>query len=176
MQNRIKSIYGETKILLIISAVIFGLSLLFGGYLESKVEGAYLTGNDHTSGDILKNNLKASVPLLLGFISLGVTTLGALLINGVAIGGSIIASADYLTPFQIICLIVPHGLLEIPALLLSSTVGFYSLKLLFTFFRGRHVDFKYEIKTIIYILLIIIILFASAAFVEANITSHFYPE
>ncbi|MCA1065321.1 stage II sporulation protein M [Rossellomorea sp. AcN35-11] len=176
MQNRLKSIYGDTKLLLLISAIIFGLSLLFGGYLESRVEGAFLTENNHTSGDILKNNLKASVPLLLGFISLGVTTLGALLINGVAIGGSIIASTDYLTPFQIVCLIVPHGLLEIPALLLSSTVGFYSLKMLFVFLKGRRVDMKREFKTILYLLLIIIILFVSAAFVEANVTSHFYPE
>ncbi|MFU8692718.1 stage II sporulation protein M (plasmid) [Rossellomorea sp. FS2] len=175
MPNTVKVFFHDIKYLLLVSTVIFTLSLFFGFYLESRLEGSFFSATDHTTMDIFQNNIKASVPFILGFVSLGVSTVAALLINGVAIGGSILASTDHLSTVQIILLLIPHGILEIPALMLSSTIGFYSLKILFLFIRGKSINLKHELMNVGKLLILVLVLFVTAAFVEANITTVFHP-
>ena len=168
--RNIKSLYQQTKYLLLTSILILSVGILFGIYLQSQADPVTRVEVNHTTFGILENNIKASVPFILGFFSLGLTTVTALLINGVSIGSSIVAGLDYLSAVEIILLLVPHGILEVPAILFSASIGFYSTKLLIQFLRNKRIEAKKEIKTLAVLSFITLCLYISAAIIEANIT------
>ncbi|MFJ5964246.1 MULTISPECIES: stage II sporulation protein M [unclassified Bacillus (in: firmicutes)] len=69
------------------------------------------------------------------------------------------------------CLLFPHGLFEIPALLLSGSIGFMSIKMVWDLcFTNREHALKIGVKQITMCAVFVVVLIISAAFVESYLT------
>lgn len=112
-----------------VSTATFGLAALVG-YLvvgPAVAEDVTLASGGVVGGrsvlEYLLNNGLVAAGLVGGF---GVITLGILAFNGVTLGVAVYAGlAAGLAPGRILVLIAPHGVVEIPALLLAGAVGFF---------------------------------------------------
>ncbi|WP_423793431.1 stage II sporulation protein M [Methanocaldococcus indicus] len=74
---------------------------------------------------ILTNNLKVIFLMLAGSITFGLSTFINLIFNGFNVG--VLIGSTFLTnePLKLIlALILPHGIFEIPAILISAIAGF----------------------------------------------------
>lgn len=76
-----------------------------------------------TAVDYLLHNGLVAAGLVGGF---GVLTLGVLAFNGITLGVAVhVGLAKGLAPATVVALIAPHGVVEIPALLLAGAVGLF---------------------------------------------------
>jgi uncharacterized membrane protein SpoIIM required for sporulation len=79
--------------------------------------------------DIAHNNLLAASLLVCGFATFGVLTALLLCGNGLLVGTSIVAALNGgRTAAEVAAGLVPHGVLEVPGLLIAGMVGFKSLQ------------------------------------------------
>jgi stage II sporulation protein M len=69
------------------------------------------------------NNLQACILLFLGGVSFGILTIFIMSLNGIVIGAIMeLVSRDH-TPLFVAAAILPHGIFEIPAFILSGALG-----------------------------------------------------
>lgn len=81
---------------------------------------------------ILARNLGVYAVLLLGLVSWGLFTVGALLATGLQLGGLLgLASSAGMSTSQMFWLLAPHGTLEVPALVFGGSVGLHGSRLAF---------------------------------------------
>lgn len=72
---------------------------------------------------IFANNLQACILLFLGGATFGILTLFIMSLNGIVIGAIMeIVHTDH-TPLFVAAAILPHGIFEIPAFILSGALG-----------------------------------------------------
>lgn len=130
----------KDKYLLLYSISFFTISMLFGLLLILSVgtENSMPTDGENIyikregwegAWFFLSNNLKVSLLLISGILIFGITTIPILCINGFWLG-SVIAS-QYLSGLSIMDIflaILPHGIFEIPALLLAGYLGLVGFK------------------------------------------------
>lgn len=76
------------------------------------------------SANIFVNNLQTSVILFIGGATFGLVTLLILAVNGFVIGIVIEYVRQEQGLYVILAGIIPHGIFEIPALVLAATFGF----------------------------------------------------
>lgn len=69
------------------------------------------------------NNLEACVLLFLGGAAFGLVTLLVLSFNGIIIGGIMEVVGNKTGLFVMMAAIIPHGIFELPAVLVSATLG-----------------------------------------------------
>jgi stage II sporulation protein M len=69
------------------------------------------------------NNLEACVLLFLGGATFGVVTLLVLSFNGIIIGGIVEVVGAKTGSLVMLAAIIPHGIFELPAVLVSSALG-----------------------------------------------------
>ena len=115
---------------------------------------------------ILKNNLKVCIiNYILGIFSLYTLVANAYLLSYVMYENGI---------YSFVLLVIPHGIFEIPALILSSVggillhIGIFNLILNIRFKKDR--EFRRYLKDSVKILILSIILFIIAATIEGTIT------
>ncbi|MGB4505466.1 MAG: stage II sporulation protein M [Syntrophaceticus sp.] len=119
---------------------------------------------------ILTNNLFASFILITGNFVLGLTTFINLLFTGYTFGASISLALSNGAPIrELILLTLPHGILELPAIIISGAIGFKVPVNLFTYFGGRRSSIinMNEIKYTGYLIVILLVMLIIAAFIEA---------
>jgi stage II sporulation protein M len=72
---------------------------------------------------LLTNNLQACILLFLGGASFGILTIFIMSLNGIVIGAIMeLVSKDH-TPLFVAAAILPHGIFEIPAFIISGSLG-----------------------------------------------------
>ncbi|MFB6142132.1 MAG: stage II sporulation protein M [Halorientalis sp.] len=123
---------------LALSAALFALGGVLGGLLvqvvglESIVGAAGFTGGGGSGAGavpeptfwlLVVNNTVALVVLVASGLTLGLVTAGALLFNGALVGAVAVVAARA-GPLVPVVGILPHGVLEVPALLFASAVAF----------------------------------------------------
>ena len=187
------NLYRRNKIFLITSAAIFFLSILIGiitGYFLPETTGHYLTlqvkelGShvEKTTLSIFLNNFKAALLIYAGGL-VGIITAGILSVNGFLYGaflgyfahGGILSHYGVDTPKDFLIYTVPHGIIEIPALIISGAAGFRLTSAIFglikSIIRKKPADEHYwKLKDSLALLVIAVILLFIAAIIEANIT------
>jgi len=115
----------------------------------------------------------AIVYLLLGAAIFGSTTFIGLVINGLHFGiilkKSVMAG---LTTRDVLILVIPHGIFEIPAIIVAGAAGFKIPYEIIRYLLGRRgqVLTREDIKEYLILALISIALILIAAWVEANVT------
>ena len=152
------------------------LGVIFGFFSHVKIKGddseAVYIPDDVI--ELFMNNISALGLIALGFFTFGLLTILLLLYNGTFIGLSIAESLSNGTGMgEILIKIIPHGLFEIPAIMISGVVGLKSLELLINMLVSKSPLKELIIrliKEVIFLTIIIVILIFIASFVEIYIT------
>lgn len=182
---KLKEYLFSLKKLIIVSSLIF---ILFGflGYFTSGTP--YLENEEaiermremfepffelSSFGQFLFIAINNAITLFLSIIlglAFGIFPLLVLLSNGMMLG--IVA---YLTPFSVLVRgILPHGILEIPALIVSCAIGLKLGKIIFLKIKKVKVNIKKELKiALLFFLKFLLPVIIIAAAIEAYITPLF---
>ncbi|WP_404348112.1 stage II sporulation protein M [Sutcliffiella horikoshii] len=161
---------------LAISSMIFLLSFLAGVYLYDvllPVIGNEISMDNIEVGtlDILKNNMTVFyVNIGLSIITLGLYGIFANAFNGLTLGIVMgIAHAKFGLKTTLLR-IIPHGVLEIPVLIVSTAFGFIVIGLLINLINRRKIDFKRLLKQNVLLIIIMTLFVVVAAVVEGQIS------
>lgn len=164
-----------------VAALVLGVSTVVGFLLGSAVPVESLpTVDGEASGPfpplttvgLAVNNLVAMLALLLGAVSLGLVTLLGLVVNGLLIGAVVGIAVQQIDPLVVVMLIVPHGLLEIPALLVAAGVGLRFARLTVRYIRGLEDTLvtRRDLREAGWLVAVSALLIVVAAYIEANLT------
>ncbi|MCZ3364570.1 MULTISPECIES: stage II sporulation protein M [Methanobacterium] len=190
--NIFKGVFKRNKKILVVSVIIFSASLFIGvlaGYFLPEGVGYFLTvlsntinsAVDISTASIFIHNVRTAFMTYAGGI-IGIVTAGLLSLNGFILGaflgyfmGGGVINHNTVSPLVFMSYIVPHGIFEIPALIIASAAGFRLTTIiadLINSLRGKtYVNNDYlKFKDSIALLLIAVFLFAVAAVIEANFT------
>ena len=170
------SLKREWKIVIVLT-IIYLTSFLFGFLIGKSEEvlfpqnGIFLSRLITVSFSyIATNNLIFIMRLVLGSFLLGIPTLISLIIGGINTGYTIAQSN---LPIDIILILtLPHGIFEIPAIIIAGAAGFKIPYEIVRYLAGKKEQIltKEDIKEYLTLALISIILIIIAAWVEANVT------
>ena len=194
IKYEIKEAFVENKKIFLILIVIFAIAFILGdisadeiaSVLMPMLKDALLKGNV-TSVDafnIMIHNETAALITLIGSVFFAIYAaiyaFIAIFLNGFVVGfmaGYTIHSTYDLVMY--IALIVPHGILEIPAFFCSCTSGILLFTFIFKVLRDKirkntfseaYQNNKKTLKHVMVLFLIAVILFAIAALIEGFIT------
>ena len=120
--------------------------------------------------NLFLNNLEASIILFLGGATFGVLTLIVLSTNGIVIGMVIEVLREQQGLLYILAGVIPHGIFEIPAFVISGGLGLLLAEELLREARGKGDAAEKAKDYSIVFLKAVIPLLAIAAFVEGFIT------
>jgi len=120
---------------------------------------------------IFLRNSAISLLLILGFISFGVMTLIILCINGVITGSMLALASKKIGLVNALLLILPHGIIEIPVMLVFSVWG---LMLGVKLYKRENIWEIITSKKFIAKTLLLFLLLAIAALIEVNVTGVIY--
>ncbi|QZA89450.1 stage II sporulation protein M [Salinarchaeum sp. IM2453] len=168
--------------LVVISALIFGVALQAGvslgtvfstaleASIEQRIEEMSPVGSFF---EFAANNWSVAVALSFGGVVLAIPAVLTLAFNGLFIGVLYELDAD---PDLLLAFVIPHGLLEIPGLLLAGATGLYVGLTCWRYIRGRaDRDSLEEMVHRTYLILIgLIIVFVAAAAIEAFISPYYW--
>lgn len=139
--------------------------------LNQEVFGKILDDNQIIlSFNLFLNNLEASIILFLGGATFGVLTLIVLSTNGIVIGMVIEVLREQQGLLYILAGVIPHGIFEIPAFVISGGLGLLLAEELLREARGKGDAAEKAKDYSIVFLKAVIPLLAIAAFVEGFIT------
>jgi len=169
------------RLYLPVAALVLGASTVAGFLLGSAVpidslptaEGSASSPFPAlTTVDLAVNNLVAMVALSLGAVSLGLVTLFGLVLNGLLVGAVVGIAVQQVDPLVVALLILPHGVLEIPALLVASTVGLRFARLTVRYIRGLEETLvtRRDLREAGWLMALSAVLILVAAYIEANVT------
>jgi stage II sporulation protein M len=168
-----------------LATLVLGASALVGFLLGSAVPVEALPTPENpgqngifpplTTVDIAVNNLVAMTVILLGAVSLGLVSLFGLVLNGLLIGVIVGIAVQELSPLVVVALLVPHGILEIPALLVAAAIGLRFARLTVRYIRGLEADLvtTRDLREAGWLVAVCAVLIVVAAFIEANLTIPF---
>ena len=132
----------------------------------------YLTQVSFSFTGIFLNNLMAALIIFLGALLLSLPSLLSVIMNFMLIGVTLRLFGPEKGPLYFIVSLVPHGLFEIPAIILSLVLSFHTAGLLIRkFILAEEMILSIELQStaMIFIKVVIPLLFI-AALVEANVT------
>lgn len=190
--NIFRGVFKRNKKILTVSVIIFFASLFIGvlaGYFLPDGIGYFLTvlsnninsAVDISTVSIFTHNIRTAFIVYAGGI-IGIVTAALLSLNGFIIGAFLgyfmnggAINHNSISPLVFMSYIVPHGIFEIPALIIAGAAGFRLTTIiadLINSLRGKpYVNNDYQkFKDSIALLVIAVILFAIAAIIEANFT------
>jgi len=118
----------------------------------------------------VNNAVKAFVAMLLGVL-FGLAPVLFVVLNGMMVGMVVYVVGERIGIDRVIMLLLPHGIIEIPAILLACSYGLWLGRMFFEKLRGKDVSMNEMVgeaiskfvKTVVPMLLV-------SAFVEAYIT------
>ncbi len=166
-----------------VAALLLGVSTLAGYLLGSAVPLESLPTAEQagsnpfmpaelTTVTIAVNNLVAMFVMLLGAVSLGIVTVLSLVLNGLLIGAVVGLAVQQVEPIVVAALIVPHGIIEIPALLIVAAVGLRFARLTVRYLRGLEAQLVTErdFREAGWLVAVAAVMILVAAYVEATMT------
>lgn len=154
-----------------VSSILFFLFFILGFigiYFFSRSMGFNENGNEElirnniTFSKVFFNNLIVCTIAIFGILTFRISSGVVLIFNSLYLG--IVIGANYSTTGQLwyfMKFLIPHGIFEIPAIILACSIGFEGLK----FFK------KYTLRQKLYNIILIICLLTIAAFIEVNISN-----
>ncbi|MBO8172805.1 MAG: stage II sporulation protein M [Bacillaceae bacterium] len=130
---------------------------------------------------IFKNNVMAALSMLALGIFFGIIPVMALIQNGMVIGYFLNkAEAADINPFQVLVFgILPHGVIELFAILLATTIGIkygtFAFRLVGSLFRTHRQsrlkeDFLKHVQYLPYMVVVIVAMLFVAAVIETTVT------
>lgn len=154
--------------------VIFGAAAGVGDDTSSTlpaVQGGFRFGELTVSG-IFYNNVGVVLLMLFGLVFFGIPTLYLLGWNGLTIGVVIISSMEVNGVVPTFVALLPHGVIELPAVWLGSATVFRLLHAFWRLAQGEklpHPAFVYVVESLLALVVVVFLLLLAAA-VEVWIT------
>jgi len=171
--NKVNILY-TISILLFTSGISFSISFTSDNLDKWKYRQFNSGGLEKTDmTHFMKNNLYLIILLISGAVTSGITTFINLFYNGLTFGFLVKEALEKGIPInEVILLTLPHGIFEIPAIIIAGAAGFKIPYEIIRYLAGRKETIltKEDIKEYLTLTLISIILIVIAAFVEAYIT------
>ncbi len=174
----------ERPWLLVASGVLFASSFAVGfrvadlylGSFESSIQGRLETVSP--LGGFLNysaNNWSVAVTSAYSGLALSVPTVFALAFNGALLGGLVATEVE---PMELLGFVLPHGVVEIPALLISGALGLYLGGVAWGYLRGSvDVDtLAREVERAYLVLVGLAVLFVLAGLVEGFVSPYLLME
>ncbi|MER3123258.1 stage II sporulation protein M [Bacillus altitudinis] len=158
MIKKIKSylidFYHALKMLILPSIFFITIGMVLGFYItnEDYSEDIVRINDQRHFFDYFFQNLSICIMMIVGMITFGLSSVYILFINGLMIGGAFKISLPYLMhPLQSLLLILPHGISELTAIMISGGIGFILLKeaILLLFGKKKKIDFKKYAKLLV---------------------------
>ncbi|MCY8592712.1 stage II sporulation protein M [Bacillus haynesii] len=120
------------------------------------------------------HNFAANLFLIFSMFTFGILTSILLILNGFLVGLSSLHSiTDHGNDVLfILTALVPHGIFEIPAMILSGALGFKLLDYVYMKIRGINFSKKQFLLDFLYFVIILFLLTLLAAVIEALITPY----
>lgn len=192
IKNEMKEAFVENKKIFEILIIIFVLGFIIGCIFSDKIAPFLMPllkeamGVDNASSidalDIMIHNETTAIMVFFGSIIFGIYSIASMFVNGFVMGflaGYTIKSTYTLIMF--LALIVPHGIIEIPAFFCSCASGILLFLFIFRVIKDKiykntlkeaYENNKKNLKHAIVLILMAIVLFAVAALIEGFITPH----
>ncbi|MCY9657573.1 stage II sporulation protein M [Paenibacillus chondroitinus] len=163
--------WARQKYLALISLVFFIVGVFYGvcdG--ENNVPG-FLQPSEASAKDIIINNLRiGGVIIVAGWVSAGLLSNIIILGNGYLIGYVI----SYVTSFygmnSIYRGLLPHFFFELLGLLFCATVGSFSARILWIWFKNKPQEISLMVKDGLTLLFCALLMIVIAGFVEGSIS------
>ena len=147
ISSEIKEAFTENKYIILIITAIFIITAFIGFFFAQNLHFMTPVVNNFqhritsgqvqlTTNSLYVNNLKATLTIFLGSFLMGVVGILAIIINALLIG---LYAAVYAAHGKILLyflLIIPHGIFEIPALIIASSAGFGMLVFVILFLKN----------------------------------------
>lgn len=174
----------QNRRLILFCVLVMGVSMV-GGYLDvepGSAESEWGTGESPITGPgdvpisalgIFQKNILVGTAALLGTLLLSLPSLGVLVLNGFTIGGGLgVASANGNLLIYAI-LILPHGILEIPAIWFAVASSLRMTVCLVQHLRGRTdtVFTEENIENVLSLVVLTVTMLAVAAVIEIHVTT-----
>ncbi|MDF9626873.1 stage II sporulation protein M [Bacillus cereus] len=162
----------RNKIISICSLLFFFIPLIWNVFFGIT---SITPGEQNISTNLLGlffNNFIVSIIIMSGFVTFGFSTVLYLSINGMIVGYSITLQLEKgRSVFEILSLLIPHGLAEVPALILSGIIGLKSIDMIvkLTISKDKNI-IKRDLKDISILFVTIIILLIIGAIIETYFT------
>ncbi|OLP67036.1 hypothetical protein BACPU_03950 [Bacillus pumilus] len=170
-----KELLKRNKRILYIASFLYIVGLILGVTFYNILPSL----SQHSAEDItvfgyFTHNFSANLFLIFSMFTFGILTSILLLLNGFLVG---LSSLQSLTDhgndlLYILTALVPHGIFEVPAMILSGALGFKLLDFVYMKIRGIHFSKKQFFKEFLYFVLFIFLLTLLAAVTEAIITPY----
>lgn len=126
---------------------------------------------DLATWDYLANNARVALIIMFGgILTLGAVAIFLLFFNGVIVGESAMAALDKMPAGEVLMRLLPHGIFEVPAILLAGAGGLLSLKMVIALLQEKKVDYKGELLNAGRLAVVVVLLLVVAAAVEAHVT------
>ncbi|MFB6183808.1 MAG: stage II sporulation protein M [Haloarculaceae archaeon] len=161
---------------LFLAGFVLGVAVIEAIPLETLAR--YATGVESplpdriTTWTIFANNVLAMSMLLAGSVTLGLLTVVGLFFNGLVVGVVGNAALQATSPVVVLALIVPHGILELPALLTAGAIGLRVPHRVSRYLLGYDETplSRVELYEVAVLVVLVTAALAVAAFVEAEYT------
>lgn len=123
--------------------------------------------------ELFGNNWTVALTTAFGGVAAGIPALASLWFNGLSIGA--LARLE-VAPLELLAFIVPHGVVEIPAILVAGAAGLYLGRAWWRTWRGPRdrVDLADAFERTFWVLVGIGILLAIAAVIEGFVSPYYY--
>ncbi len=120
---------------------------------------------------IFIHNLSISLMVVALFFLLGIAPILTLSSNGLAVGVIVAYSITKLSASEVFLAIIPHGIFEIPAFLIATSLSLYLSKQFLLFFKKPRRKFKQDLFFALKIMLFVVTpLLLVASIIETFIT------
>ncbi|AIG98410.1 putative membrane protein [Archaeoglobus fulgidus DSM 8774] len=168
-------------ILIPISFILYIIGFLIGNNfsefneiknLQNHQNTLFVSINKLNVSLILLENLRVLMLLIFGGFILGIPTFINLFSNGYILGVIFAVYSETFGMERFLTLTLPHGIFEIPAIIIAGAAGFKIPYEIIRYLSGKKEQIltKEDIKEYLTLALISIILIVIAAWIEANIT------
>lgn len=161
---------------MLFSTLLFFISILIGLYFKNELKDIIYTNlkiDNLNIGiiSIFSNNFKVCLTnIILGILSLGLYNIFSLFTNGILLGLTFSVAIDKYSLYLAIIRIVPHGIFEIPSIIISNAFGFLVLILIYKKLNKQEYNIKAIINNCIKLIIIIIFLLIISAIIEGVIS------
>ena len=146
------------------------LVVIYMEEIESKLGWILGLSPPMMMGFIFLNNLFASTIAMLLGIGFGIVPALAAVLNGVVLGVIGYHAIETIGVMYLVAAILPHGIIELPTVLICIGVGFRLGHLLFLTLLGKDVDLGGEVRFALRLLRWVVLFLFLAAVIETLIT------
>ncbi|MBU3182550.1 stage II sporulation protein M [Clostridium psychrophilum] len=126
--------------------------------------------------EIFFNNSKIAIYNYIGIISFGSFNFFSLVTNGISLGSTLNSGIKEFGLYTSLLKFVPHAIFELPAMIISMSVGFLPIAILISKSKKNNcakVKITYYLKYVVYSFIFVIFLDLIAAVVESSISMRF---